>query len=267
MSLHAATLRTVIADDEPLARERLRFLLASDPELEVVAECRNGNEVVSTLKTLQANLLFLDIQMPGKDGFDVIEEIGLPNMPMTVFVTAHNEYAVEAFALHALDYLVKPIEQTRFAETLERVKKRIQLEEAFAAREEISAAVQALRDAAGRETVGRGPYPERFLAKNGNTGSMISVGDIEWIEAADYYVCLHVGGKKHLLRESIRALEAKLNPNKFVRLHRSAIVNIDHVREIHRDGRTEGWVLLSTGERVRLNKTGWQKLVALNGVS
>jgi two-component system LytT family response regulator len=256
------TLRTVIADDEPLARERLKLLLASDPEAEIVAECRNGSEVVNSLKTIPVDLLFLDIQMPGKDGFDVIEEIGLPNMPMTVFVTAHNEYAVEAFEMHVLDYLVKPIEQKRFAEAVACVKKRIQLEEAFAARAEISSALQALRTAAGRE-----PYPERFLAKNGNTGSMISVSDIEWIEAADYYVCLHVGGKKHLLRESIRALEGKLNPNKFVRLHRSAIVNIDHVREIHRDGRAEGWVLLSTGERVRLNKTGWQKLVALNGIS
>ena len=258
------TLRTVIADDEPLARERLKLLLAADCDLEIVAECRNGSDAVTTLKTIPVNLLFLDIQMPGKDGFDVIEEIGLPNMPMTVFVTAHNEYAVDAFEMHALDYLVKPIEQKRLAEALSRVKKRIQLEEAFAAREEISSALRALRTAAGRE---QEPYPQRFLAKNGNTGCMISVGDIEWIEAADYYVCLHVGGKRHLLRESIRALEAKLNPNKFIRLHRSAIVNIDYVREIHRDGRAEGWVLLSTGERVRLNKTGWQKLSALNGIS
>ncbi|MGA8214052.1 MAG: LytTR family DNA-binding domain-containing protein, partial [Candidatus Sulfotelmatobacter sp.] len=103
-------------------------------------------------------------------------------------------------------------------------------------------------------------------AKNGNKDSVVSVSDIEWIEAADYYVCLHAGGKKHLLRESIKALDAKLDPHKFVRLHRSAIVNIDHVREIHRDGRTEGWVLLKTGERVRMNRTGWQKLIALNSI-
>jgi two-component system, LytTR family, response regulator len=256
------SLMTVIADDEPLARERLRFLLSSVPDIEIAAECRNGSEVVTALKTRHIELLFLDIQMPGRDGFDVIEEIGLPNMPMTVFVTAHNEYAVEAFEVHALDYLVKPIERERLEEALARVKKRIRLEEAFAAREEISSALEALRSAAGRDS-----YPQRFLAKSGNTGSVISVSDIEWIEAADYYVCLHVGGKKHLLRESIRALEAKLNPNKFIRLHRSAIVNIDHVREIHRDGRTEGWVLLSTGERVRLNKTGWQKLIAMNAIS
>jgi two-component system LytT family response regulator len=254
--------RTVIADDEPLARERLKLLLASDPEIEIVADCRNGNEVITTLRTGEIDLLFLDIQMPGKNGFDVIEDIGLPNMPMTVFVTAYNQYAVAAFEVHALDYLVKPIERKRLEEAVARVKKRIGLDEAFAARQEISFVLNALRTAGGHD-----PYPERIFAKNGNMGSVVSVSDIEWIEAADYYVCLHVAGKKHLLRESIRALEAKLNPGKFVRLHRSAIVNIDHVREIHRDGRTDGWVLLSTGERVRLNKTGWQKLAAMNSIA
>jgi two-component system LytT family response regulator len=255
-------LSTVIADDEPLARERLKALLASDQEIEIVAECCNGNEVVATVKARAMDLVFLDIQMPGKDGFGVIEEIGLANMPMTVFVTAHNEYAVEAFAVHALDYLVKPIEKRRLEQALGRVKEKIRLREALAARQEISSALMALRTAAGNNS-----YPQRLLAKNGNADAVISVNDIEWIEAADYYVCLHVGGKKHLLRESIRALEVKLNPNKFIRLHRSAIVNIDHVREIHRDGRTEGWVLLSTGERVRLNKLGWQKLTAMHRIS
>jgi two-component system LytT family response regulator len=260
------TLRTLIADDEPLARERLRLLLAPDADLEIVADCRTGNEVIAALKVNKIDLLFLDIQMPGGSGFDVIDHIGLPNMPMTVFVTAHNEYAVEAFQVHALDYLVKPIERPRLAEALARVKERIRLEEAFAARQEVSIALEALRTATGVGTT-PDPYPQRFLAKSGNTGSIVPVTDIEWIEAADYYVCLHAAGKKHLLRESIRALETKLNPNKFVRLHRSAIVNIDHVREIHRDGRSESWVLLSTGQRVRLNKTGWQKLVALHGNS
>jgi two-component system, LytTR family, response regulator len=253
------TLRTVIADDEPLARERLKFLLSSDDEIRITSECRNGKEVVAALKVNRIDLLFLDIQMPGSRGFDVIEEVGLPNMPMTVFVTAHNEYAVEAFKVHALDYLVKPIEPKRLGETLAKVKERIQLKEAFAARQEIASTLQALRSVAGQDQ-----YPERLLAGHGNSSSIVSVSDIEWIEAADYYVCLHANGKKHLLRESIKALETKLNPNKFVRLHRSAIVNIDRVREIHRDGRTEGWVLLSTGERVRLNKSGWQKLLAVS---
>jgi two-component system, LytTR family, response regulator len=255
-------LRTAIADDEPLARERLHLLLANDSEVEIVAGCCNGAEVVATLSSMQLDLLFLDIQMPGKNGFEVIEEVGVANMPMTVFVTAHNEFAVEAFKVSALDYLVKPVERKRLHDALVRVKERIQLKEAFACQGQISSLLKAMQTSGGREQ-----YPQRFLVRNGNAELMVPVNDVEWIEAADYYVCLHAGGKKHLLRESIRALEAKLDPNKFVRLHRSAIVNIDYVREIHRDGRTEGWVLLSNGIRVRLNKTGWHRLIAMNGMS
>jgi two-component system, LytTR family, response regulator len=256
------TLRTIIADDEPLARERLKMLLTPDPDIEVVAQCRNGSEVVKSLKAAKADLLFLDIQMPGKDGFEVIEEIGPAHMPITVFVTAHNEHAVSAFEVHALDYLVKPIERKRLERTLARVKERVQLEEMFAARQQISSAVEALRQAASQPE-----HPQRFLTRNGNTASVVSVSDIEWIEAADYYVCLHAAGKRHLLRESIRALETRLDPKKFIRLHRSAIVNLDHVREIHRDGQAEGWVLLSTGARVRLNRNGWRRLIGATGAS
>lgn len=256
------TLKTMIADDEPLARERLKMLLAPDPDIDIVAECRNGSEVVLSLKAAKTDLLFLDIQMPGRDGFEVIEEIGPPNMPMTVFVTAHNEHAVSAFEVHALDYLVKPIERTRLEQTLARVKERVRLQEAFAVREQISSAVETLRQAASHPE-----RPQRFLTRTGNTASVVSVSDIEWVEAADYYVCLHAGGKQHLLRESIRALETKLDPNKFIRLHRSAIVNLDHIREIHRDGQAEGWVLLSTGDRVRLNRNGWRKLIRVTSAS
>jgi len=255
------TLKTMIADDEPLARERLKILLAPDPDIDIVAVCRNASEVVKSLKAAKTDLLFLDIQMPGKDGFEIIEEIGPVNMPITVFVTAHNEHAVNAFEVHALDYLVKPIARKRFDQTLARVKERVQLEQAFTAREQISCAMEALRQASHPER------PQRFLTRSGNTASVVSVSDIEWIEAADYYVCLHAGGKRHLIRESIRVLETKLDPNKFIRLHRSAIVNLDHVREIHRDGQAEGWVLLSTGDRVRLNRNGWRKLVGVTSAS
>ena len=256
------TLRTIIADDEPLARERLKMLLAPDADIHIVAECRNGSDLLKALRAAKTDLLFLDIQMPGRDGFEVIEEIGPANMPITVFVTAHNEHAVSAFEVHALDYLLKPIERKRLEQTLARVKERVQLEEAFAARQQISSAVAALRQVASHPE-----RAERFLTKSGNTASVVSVNDIEWIEAADYYVCLHSGGKQHLLRESIRALETKLDPKKFIRLHRSAIVNLDHVREIHRDGQAEGWVLLSTGARVRLNRNGWRKLIGVTNAS
>jgi two-component system, LytTR family, response regulator len=183
-------------------------------------------------------------------------------MPITVFVTAHNEHAVNAFEVHAPDYLVKPIERKRLEQTLARVKETVQLEEALAARQQVSSAVEALRQLASQPE-----RPQRFLTRSGNTASVVAVNDIEWIEAADYYVCLHVAGKRHLLQESVRARETKLDPQKFIRLHRSAIVNLDHVREIHRDGQAEGWVLLSTGVRVRLNRNGWRKLIAVTGTS
>jgi two-component system, LytTR family, response regulator len=217
---------------------------------------------VKSLKAAKTDLLFLDIQMPGRDGFEVIEEIGPANMPITVFVTAHNEHAVNAFEVHALDYLVKPIERKRFEQTLARIKGRVRLQEAFAAREQISSAVDALRQVASHPE-----WTQRFLTRSGTTASVVSASDLEWIEAADYYVCLHAGGKQHLVRESIRVLETKLDPKKFIRLHRSAIVNLDPVREIHRDGQAEGWVLLSTGARVRLNRSGWRKLIEVTSAS
>jgi len=197
----------LIADDEPLARERLKQLLAPDPEIEIAGECRNGNEVVATLKGTQIDLLFLDIQMPGSSGFEVIEDVGLRKMPLTVFVTAHNEFAVEAFAVHAVHYLVKPVERRHLEEALSRVKERVRLQETFAARQEIYSVLEALHGPAARPS-----YPERLLAKSGNKDSVVPVSDIEWIEAADYYVCLHAGGKKHLLRESIRRLMPSWTP-------------------------------------------------------
>src|SRR6266478_7024852 len=145
------TLRTVIADDEPLAQQRLKVLLATDQEIQIVVECRNGNQVVAQLKANPVDLLFLDIQMPGRDGFGVIEDIGLPNMPKTVFVTAHNEYAVEAFKVHALDYVVKPVERQRLESALTRVKERVQLQEAFLARQEISSVLKTLQRAMGQD--------------------------------------------------------------------------------------------------------------------
>jgi len=154
------TLQTVIADDEPLARERLKFLLSEDGEIEIVEECRSGKEVVDALKSTPIDLLFLDIQMPGGSGFEVIESLGVANMPITVFVTAHNEYAVEAFKIHALDYLVKPIERQRLQESLLRVKERVRLQEAFLARQEISSVLTILQTASGP-----GPYPQRLLVK------------------------------------------------------------------------------------------------------
>jgi two-component system LytT family response regulator len=253
-------LKALIADDEPLARERLRFLLSSDTEIEIAGECRNGREVVTVLKEKPCDVLFLDIQMPGSSGFEIIEQVGPAHMPITIFVTAHNHYAVKAFEVHALDYLTKPVEPERLQAALVRVKERIASQAALMTQEQLKSVLAALSSG----TMEREAHPKRLLVHNGSKDLFVSVEEIEWIEAADYYSCLHVGPKSLMLRETIKQLSGTLDPGKFVRVHRSAIVNIDHVREILREGRNEGWVLLSNGHRLKMSKMGWQNLLAVS---
>lgn len=251
-------LKVLIADDEPLARERLRFLLSEDREIAIAKECRNGREVIAALREERYDVLFLDIEMPGRGGFDIVEQVGSDHMPVTVFVTAHNHYALKAFEVHALDYLTKPVEPERLRGTLDHIKKRIASQSALATQEQLKSMLASLNhDAAERRD-----YPKRLIIPNGAKDFFVSTEEIEWIEAADYYCCLHVGTKKLMLRETIKQLIETLDPKKFVRVHRSAIVNIDYVREILREGRNEGWVLLANGHRLKMSKAGWQSLLA-----
>src|SRR6202161_1815438 len=191
-------LRVLIADDEPLARERLRFLLSAQEEIEVAGECRNGREAIAALRENHFDVLFLDIQMPGKDGFDVIEQIGAVHMPITVFVTAHNEYAVQAFEVDALDYLTKPVEPERLRATLVRVKERIASQAALLTQEQMTSVTQKLPP--------RQEFPRRLLVHNGSRDCFVNVHEIDWIEAADYYACLHVGSEFFVLRGQIQQL-------------------------------------------------------------
>jgi two-component system, LytTR family, response regulator len=250
-------LSALIADDEPLARERLRFLLSDDADIAIAGECRNGREVIEALKQQRYDVLFLDIEMPGASGFEIIEQVGVAQMPITVFVTAHNHYALKAFEVHALDYLTKPVEVKRLQTTLVHVKERAASQSALTTRDQLHALFASLKS----EEAARREYPKRLIVPNGTKDSFINADEIEWIEAADYYSCLHVGGRKMMLREPIKQLAGTLDPAKFVRVHRSAIVNIGHVREILREGRSEGWVLLSNGDRVKMTKAGWQMLL------
>lgn len=251
-------MKTLIADDEPLARERLRFLLAGDVEVELVGECRNGAEVLASLKELQVDLLFLDIEMPGRGGFEVIEQVGADQMPVTVFVTAHNQHALHAFEVHALDYLTKPVEKERLKATLNRARERIASNDALLNQERIKQALTepGVRGGSGKE------YPRRLLVPNGARDVIVNIQEIEWIEAADYYSCLHVGTKSFMLRETVKQLANTLDPDSFVRIHRSTIVNMDYVCEVAREGRNEASVLLTRGQRLKMSKTGWQNLVA-----
>jgi two-component system LytT family response regulator len=252
------TLRALIADDEPLARERLRMLLTGDHEIEIAGECRNGREVVAALREQSIDVLFLDIQMPATGGFEVIEQIGAAHMPVTVFVSAHNHYALKAFEVHALDYLTKPVEPERLQSTVARVKERVASKLALATREQMQAILEVLKSGPPEQKT----YAKRLLVHNGAKDVLIAVKDIEWIEAADYYSCLHVGAKSYLLREPIKQLAITLDPAKFVRVHRSAIVNLDHVSEILREGQSEGSVVLRNGKRLKMSKVGWQNVLA-----
>jgi two-component system, LytTR family, response regulator len=245
-------LRALIADDEPLARERMRFLLSRLDGVEVAGECRNGREVLQELKQNRPDVLFLDIQMPGMSGLELMEQIGPAQMPVTVFVTAHHHYAVQAFEVHALDYLTKPVEADRLQATLVRVRERVASQTALLTHEQLKLALAGLER--GRR---------RVLVHNGVSDSFVNIDEIEWIEAADYYACLHVGRKSFMLRETIKQLAKTLDPRKFVRIHRSVIVNVDQVSEIFREGQSEGAVVLKTGHRLRMSKAGLQSLLAL----
>jgi two-component system LytT family response regulator len=252
-------LKAIIADDEALAREGMRLLLKEDLEIEVVAECSNGRETIAALKENSVDLLFLDIQMPAMDGFEVIEHFHNSPMPVVVFVTAHNEYAVKAFEVEALDYLTKPVETDRLRNTLRRAKERIASHVAPITQGQLNSVLALIGDASFAQE----SYPQRILVPNGSKDVFVAVDEIEWIEADSYYACLHVGAKRYLLRETIKQLANTLDPKKFIRVHRSAIVNIAHVREILREGQDEGWLVLSSGQRVKMSKAGWQSLLAV----
>ena len=252
-------LTTIIADDEPLARERLRFLLSGDEEICVVGECHNGREVVTALKERRIQVLFLDIQMPGRGGFEVIEQIGLAHMPVTVFVTAHNQHALRAFEVQALDYLTKPVEPERLQATLARVKERVASSVALSNQEQPKSVLESLANGAGAKR----DYPTRLLVPGGRKDHFINVDEIDWIEAADYYCCLHVGAKSLMLRETIKQLAETLDPENFVRIHRSIIVNVNRVQEIFREGRSEGSVSLMNGQRLKMSRAGWQQLLVV----
>jgi two-component system LytT family response regulator len=220
-------IRAVIADDEPLARRGIRQLLGAHHDIVVVAETRNGRETVRALRELKPELVFLDVQMPELDGFGVLRDIGPKVMPAVVFVTAYDQFAVKAFDAQALDYLVKPLEESRFSEALNRVRMRLRSDRAFDLSEKLSALLAKHEREHARQ---------RILVNTATGDLVIDAQEIEWIEADDYYAAIHRRQERYLIRESLASLEHRLDRNRFVRTHRSAIVNLDRVKEVHRDG-------------------------------
>lgn len=249
-------LRVLVADDEAPARRVLARLLAAHRDIDLVAECADGGSTVERIVSERPALVFLDVKMPELDGFDVIDRIGVEAMPPVVFVTAFDRFATRAFDVHALDYLVKPFSDARFEATLARARRRVAEMDA----PRMAAELRALLDAR-REQQERAPSLERLLVKLGNRTSIIAVGDVDWIEAQGYYVTLHVGDATHLHRQPIRSLEKELDARVFVRIDRSAIVNLTRVSELRRrsDGR---WVVrLGDGTELPVSRRRREQLV------
>jgi two-component system LytT family response regulator len=253
------TLRTVIVDDEPLGRELLRVLLADHEDIQIVAECKNGREAVDYLQAEPVDLLFLDVQMPNVGGFDVVERVGLQHLPPTVFVTAYHEHAVKAFDVHAVDYVTKPVEGERLQKAIDRVKEKIAAKVALLTRSQLAEVLNGLRIASDEARV----YPTRFLVKDGVKEILLPVEKIEWIEAAEYYSCLHSNGHRFMLRATISSLNERLDPGQFVRVHRSLIVNLNRIREVYREGQTESSIVLMDGRTLKMSKAGRQKLAEI----
>ncbi|MDQ6827380.1 MAG: LytTR family transcriptional regulator DNA-binding domain-containing protein [Gemmatimonadota bacterium] len=248
--------RVLIVDDESIARKGIRTLLKGDPDIVIVGEAANGREAVGAIRELKPQLVFLDIQMPELDGFGVIEQVGVDAMPATVFVTAYDQYALAAFDVHAVDYLLKPFDRTRFARALSRAKKHLQQPESPGLGPEASAMLQAMRD--------RKRYSDRLLVNSGERIVVVKTSAIQWIEAADNYVKLHVAGAVHLMHESMRALEQRLDPSAFVRVHRSAIINVDCIHEIQPWYAGALIVVLQSGQRLTVSRSYRKRLLALD---
>ncbi len=245
-------IRTLVVDDEPLARERLTNLLSAEPDIEVVGQCRDGEEAATAIVDHTPDLVFLDVQMPAMNGFEVIDAVGSERMPLVIFVTAYDQHALKAFQVRALDYLLKPFDRDRFQEALQRARTCIQRDETGDIGRRLLALVKDLR----RDQ----PKTDRLVVKSGGRLFFLRTDEIDWIEAAGNYVRLHVGPVSHLLRETMNAIEGRLDPEKFFRIHRSRIVNMERIQEMQPWLNGEYAVLLRTGTRLTLSRGYREKL-------
>ncbi|MEO8504391.1 MAG: LytTR family DNA-binding domain-containing protein [Acidobacteriota bacterium] len=246
-------LRTVIVDDEPLARERLRQLCRTERDLELVGECGDGQAAVEAIETLHPDLVFLDVRMPGVDGFGVLEAVGGERFPGVVFVTAYDEYAVRAFDVHAVDYLLKPVSRERFSRAVDRVRSH--------GADGLSEKLVALLGDLRREE----RYLERLLIRSGGRIVLVKVEDIDWIDGAGNYLKVHVGREAYLLRHTMAGIEERLDPRRFLRIHRSTIVHVDRIVELQTAYSGEYVAVLRNGTRLVISRSYRGKLEELAG--
>jgi two-component system LytT family response regulator len=258
------TIRTVIADDEDLARRGIRALLAGEADVEVIAECSNARETIEVIRAQSPDLVFLDVQMPGKSGFDVIDAIGLRECPYIVFVTAYDEFAIRAFDVNALDYVLKPIKEQRFALALQRARDAL----ASARDGSVGRRLEQLAADLGRPAHSDAVYAtDRIPVKTGGRVVVIRIADVDWVKAEHDYVSLYVGSKSWLVRETISSIESRFANAGFVRIHRSTLVNVDRIRELRPLDKGEFRVILHDGVELKLSRNFRGALPRLAGAA
>jgi two-component system LytT family response regulator len=259
------SLRTLIVDDDPLARARLRRLLSAETDVEIAGECVSAEEAIAAIERLLPELVFLDVQMPGMDGFQMLEKLSVPVLPAVIFVTAHDEYALRAFEVHALDYLLKPYSRARFMDALSRA--RAQIERDGAADRRLLGLLAELRGGSsdGAAFARSTRELERLVVKADGRMFFVRPADIDWVEAAANYVRLHARGESYPLRESMKHMEARLPRGSFLRIHRSAIVNLDRVRELQPWFHGEYIVILNDGTKLTASRAYAPRLRQLIG--
>lgn len=260
-------IQTLIVDDEPLARTRIRNLLRGRREFQIVGECANGREAIAQIELQPPELVFLDVQMPDLDGFGLVNALGAERLPVVIFVTAYDQYAVRAFECHALDYLLKPFDDERFEKTLEWARAQLQRDQMHQLSQRM---IALLEEYPGRRAVpAEAPHRRlsQLMIKSGGRVLFVKAEEIDWIEAEGCYARLHTGRQSHLLRETMSALEAQLDPQVFFRIHRSTIINRDRIRELQPQSHGEYAVTLQDGTKLRLSRNYRDKLAALFGQS
>ncbi|MBA2646447.1 MAG: response regulator transcription factor [Pyrinomonadaceae bacterium] len=246
-------IRALIVDDEPLARERVKRFLAGEPDVEVIGECSDGIQTVEAIETLKPDLIFLDIQIPEADGFAVIEKIGVEKLPPVIFITSYDQYALRAFDVHAVDYLLKPYNQERFQLALERARAQLQNGQTDVLDERLRSLLESLKP--------EQKYLERLMIKSSGRVIFLRTEEIEWIEAEGNYLRIHAGREAYMLRETMNNLAARLDPNKFARIHRSTLVNIERIKELQPMFGGDYVVILHNGTQLTLSRSYRDKLL------
>ena len=246
-------IRTLIVDDEPLARDKMRAFLEKELDIEILGECRDGREAVEMIDEKNPDLVFLDVQMPELNGFEVLENLEADPLPTVVFTTAYDQYALKAFDVHAIDYLLKPFDRERFSQAMARARNEVENRQVGDMKQQMMA---LLKDVGTR----RPSFPERLVVKSSGRVVFIKVEDIDWVDAAGNYVKLHVGNENHMLRETMGRIEKRLDPQKFLRIHRSTIVNIERIRELQQQFHGDYLVVLHSGQRLTLSRSYREKI-------